>query len=266
MENGSTGQVTKSAAEVYDQLMVPALFGEWASRVADAARLATGQHVLDVACGTGVLTREVKTRIGASGKAVGLDCNEGMLTVARDKDGGIEWQHGRAEQLPFEDDAFDAVVSQFGLMFFDDRAAGLREMWRVLRSGGHLAVAVWDRVENSPGYSAMLDLHRRLLGDDAAAGLSAPYCLGAVDLLAANFADAGIPDIAINTRDGLARYPSIETWVHTDIKGWTIADRVSDAEYENMLDTAERELKVFTDDNGKVRFGHGAHIVTAQKP
>src|SRR5690606_14251013 len=104
----------------------------------------------------------------------GLDRNEGMLAVARREAPGIEWRAGRAEALPFLDGAFDAVVSQFGLMFFEDRVAALREIWRVLRPGGRMALAVWDALDNIPGYAAMVVLRRRLFGDRIANELRAP--------------------------------------------------------------------------------------------
>jgi ubiquinone/menaquinone biosynthesis C-methylase UbiE len=132
------GQVNASAAEIYEDFFIPALFEEWAPRVADAARIQRGQRVIDVGCGTGVLARLAARRVGRSGSVVGLDVNEGILAVARRKAAAIEWHHGPAEALPFDDGVESAVVSQFGLMFFQDRRAALQEMARVLRPGGHL--------------------------------------------------------------------------------------------------------------------------------
>lgn len=105
MSEDLAGQVTSSAAEVYEEFFVPALFDQWAGRVADAARLGPGDRVLDVACGTGVLAREALGRVQPGGSVVGLDPNEGMLTVARRKEPRIEWRRGRAEDLPFGDAA-----------------------------------------------------------------------------------------------------------------------------------------------------------------
>ena len=177
------GQVTRSAAEVYEEFFVPALFREWAPRVAAAAAIRPGQKVLDVACGTGVLAREAASRVAPGGEVCGLDRNEGMLAVARREAPGIAWRQGLAEALPYDARRFDAVISQFGLMFFDDRRRALQEMLRVLRPGGRLAVAVWDRLETSPGYAAMTALLQRLFGERVAAGLRAPFVLGDPDEL-----------------------------------------------------------------------------------
>ena len=89
--------------------------------------------MLDVACGTGVLARAVADRVGAKGSVVGLDVNPGMLAVAERLAPSITWRQGRAESLPFEKEDFDAVLSQFALMFFEDQVAALEEMKRVLR-------------------------------------------------------------------------------------------------------------------------------------
>jgi ubiquinone/menaquinone biosynthesis C-methylase UbiE len=152
MSENETAQVTHSATEVYEEFFLPALIQQWASRVTDAAGIQSGERVLDVACGTGVLARSVAERVGSNGAVLGIDKNEGMLAVARRRAPAIEWKQGRAEALPLNSESFDAVVSQFGLMFFDDRRTALREMIRVLRPGGRMAVAVWGS----------LDLYQRL--------------------------------------------------------------------------------------------------------
>jgi SAM-dependent methyltransferase len=257
--------VIRSAAEVYEEFFIPALFQEWPPRVAAAAQIGPGQRVLDVACGTGILARHVAPLVGPSGSVVGLDINEGMLDVARRKAPEIEWKQGRAEELPFAEGSFDAVVSQFALMFFEDRQGAIREMLRVLKPGGRLAVAVWDSAENSPGYAALMDLLQRLFGEQAADALRAPFVLGDTQTLRALFASAGLPDAQVTTQEGTARFPSIESWVYMEIKGWTLAEMIDDAQYAQLLAEAKRVLKPLADGQGKVSFSAPAHIVTATK-
>ncbi len=264
--DAETGQVIASAAQVYEQFFVPALFGQWTGPVLDAAAVAPGQRVLDVACGTGVLARDAVARVGDAGAVVGLDRNQGMLDVAQGLSDQVDWRLGQAEAMPFADAAFDAVVSQFGLMFFEDRAAALREMVRVLRPGGTLAVAVWASLDVTPGYAEMVNILQRLFGDTAADALRAPYVLGDPAALQSLFADAGIADARVATHDGVATFPSIASWVHTDVKGWTLADMIDDAQYAELKAAAATDLKPFVQPDGSVRFAHPALIVTATKP
>lgn len=258
-------QLNTEIAEVYDEFFVPALFAEWPTRVLVAAAVETGQNILDVACGTGVLARAAAERVGVYGSVVGLDLNAGMLAVAKRKVPSIDWRQGRAEALPFDDGSFDAVVSQFGLMFFQDRPTALREMLRVLSSGGHLAIAVWDTLAATPGYAAIVDLLQRLFGDQAADGLRAPFNLGDTQVLKSVLGAAGLTDARIATHTGTARFPSIRSWLYTDIKGWVLADMLDDQQFEQLVAAAQQELQQFVIPDGSVAFPAPAHIITAIK-
>lgn len=265
MNDDLKGQVSRSAAEIYDELFLPALFAQWAPRIAEAAAISPGQRVLDVACGTGVLAREAQRRITPGGSVVGLDINAGMLAVARRKEPAVDWREGRAESLPFEDGAFDAVVSQFGLMFFEDKPGALREMTRVVKPGGRLAVAVWDALERSEGYAAMAELVEKLFGARMARELRAPFDLGDGDALRALFHKAGVEGAEIASVDGSARYPSLEVWLHVDVKGWTLADLIDDDQFEKLRTSAEEELARFVQPDGSVAFRSPARVATLTK-
>lgn len=260
------GQVKRTAADIYEEFFVPALFQEWTDRVADAAQVQAGDHALDVACGTGVLARTVAEHVGSAGSVIGLDINEGMLAVAAQKAPYIDWRHGQAEALPFDAASFDVVVCQFGLMFFDDPIAAIREMYRVLRPDGHLAVAVWDTLDNTPGYAAMVQLLHDLFGEQAAYGLRVPYNMGDTSALRTLFARAGVSQANVMTYRGTARYPSIRSWVHTDVYGWTLADVLNNMQVEKLVNEAEQALGHFVNGDGSVAFDAPAHIVSVVKP
>ena len=155
-------QTRIATAEAYEEFFIPALIREWASRVIDAARIQPGDKVLDVACGTGIVARTAAQRVGSGGTVAGLDRNPSMLEVARRMATGIEWRQGEAESLPYSDETFDAVVCQFGLMFFTDRPLALREMMRVLVNHGRLALTVWDRLESMPAFAAEIEVVERI--------------------------------------------------------------------------------------------------------
>lgn len=261
-----SGQITSSAAAIYDEFFLPALFSAWAPRVVAAARLQPGMRVVDVACGTGVLTIEAARAVSPGGMAIGVDLNPAMLAIARQKKSEVEWREASAEALPLDSDDFDAVVSQFGLMFFRDPTAAIREMWRVLRPGGRLVVALWDSLENTPGYAGVTSLLARLFGDAVADLLRSPYALGDPRAVHALLADAGVGGAEVEHVSGQARFPSIRSWMQTDVRGWTLADELDDDQYERLVTEAEKELRGFVMPDGSVRFEHPALIAAARKP
>src|SRR5262249_475385 len=116
--------------------MVPSLFAPCARILIEAANPNPGERVLDVGCGTGIVAREVASRLGTTAPITAVDLSADMLAVARaaaDRQGlTINWQEGNAEQLSFADDAFDLVLCQFALMFVADKTAALSEMRRVI--------------------------------------------------------------------------------------------------------------------------------------
>ncbi len=253
-------------AKIYDEKFVPALFGQWGPIVSEAAGLAAGQRVLDVACGTGALTLAAAAIVGPEGRVAGLDANPEMLAVAREKSQTIDWRKGRAENLPFEDASFDAAVSQFGLMFFDDRPRALSEMMRVLKPGGRLAVAVCGAVERSPGYAAFAKLLDRLFGEEVGNAFRAPFVLGDADDLLRIAATAGIDGIAVQERNGIVRFQSIAELVATERACvWTLGGILDQEQFDLLLRESEQVLQPFADGNGLVTFDMPALILTARK-
>ena len=257
-----------AGARAYEGLHVPALFKQWCPRVLDAAGVEPGHRVLDVACGTGVLAREAAIRLGSAGRVVGVDPGRGMLAVASELAPNVEWQEAMAESLPYPDRSFDAVVSQFGLMFFSDRSLALREMIRVLKPGGRLAVAVWDTLENSAAYPIEVEVLERLAGDAAANALRAPFVLGDKDALIALFEDSGVESVGIETVNGTARFPSIKVMVEADLRGWlpVMGVFLNEDQIQEILEEAETALAEYVTAEGDVVFNSPAHIVTGSKP
>jgi len=191
-----------------------------------------------------------------------------MLAVASELAPNVEWQEAMAESLPYPDRSFDAVVSQFGLMFFSDRSLALREMIRVLKPGGRLAVAVWDTLENSAAYPIEVEVLERLAGDAAANALRAPFVLGDKDALIALFEDSGVESVGIETVNGTARFPSIKVMVEADLRGWlpVMGVFLNEDQIQEILEEAETALAEYVTAEGDVVFNSPAHIVTGSKP
>jgi SAM-dependent methyltransferase len=176
----------------------------------------------------------------------------------------VEWRSGRAESLPFPDATFDRVASQFGMMFFEDQPAALREMIRVLRPGGRLAVAVCDALDHSPGYAVLAELLHRLFGHQVADAFRAPFALGDPRQLLALCAAAGIHDAQVARADGTVRFRSIESLVSTERACvWTLGGLLDDAQFDRLLEAGEESLRPFAGADGAVAFVMPALIVTA---
>ncbi|NNF27155.1 MAG: methyltransferase domain-containing protein [Gemmatimonadetes bacterium] len=252
-----------AGARAYEALHVPALFQEWTDRVLDAADVAEGHRVLDLACGTGILARDALKRVTPSGRVVGVDPNPGMLAVARELADGIQWREGFAEDLPAEEASFDRVVSQFGMMFFRDRSRALREVLRVLAPGGRFAIAVWDELEQSPAYVTEVQLLQEMAGPAAADALRAPFILGEVNGLRAIFADVGLR-VDVATVVGRARFPSIRAMVEADLRGWlpVMGVELEEEKIAAILSAAEDRLSPFVAPDGGMEFDSPAHIVS----
>jgi ubiquinone/menaquinone biosynthesis C-methylase UbiE len=258
-------QVTDDAAVLYEQSFVPAIFAQSAVTLADAAAIGRGDRVLDVGCGTGVVAREAVRRIGAEGRVTGLDLNPRMLEVARRVAPEIEWRQGDAADLPFEDGAFDVVISQFALMFFPDAVSALREMSRVLAARGRLAVAVCGPLAATPGYAALGEVAKRVCSPEVVDLLRSPFALGDKERLAGLVRDAGIDGAEIETHYCTVRFPSIDALVHTEVKASPIRDVIDARSFDALLQGARENLARLCVEGEEVVFAMPAHIVTARK-
>lgn len=255
------------AARAYEALFVPSLFRQWAPQLLDEAKVATGDRVLDVACGTGVLAREALPRVQPAGQVVGLDTMAGMLEVARELAPAVVWRQGDAQHLPFDSQAFDVVVSQFGLMFFPDKPGALREMHRVLVPSGRLAVAVFDGLERNPTYAREVALLARIAGEAAAEALKAPFVLGNAEALARMTREAGMEAVEVTTLTGTADFPGIGNLLEADLRGWlpVMGVNLDEATIQDVLARARVELADVIDPRGRAVFEVSVHLVSGRR-
>jgi len=257
-------QALIDAAEGYEQLLVPALFAPWPAIVLDAANVSAGETVLDVACGTGILARAAVGRVGETGSVSGVDPGAGMLAVAERLEPSVDWRPGVAESLPFDDDTFDVVASQFGFMFFPDKAAAAAEMLRVTRPGGRIAVAVWDGLEQNPAYAAEVELLERLAGRAAADCVRAPFALGDAQRFADAFA-AAAADVSVATHTAPGRFTSVTAMLEADLRGWLpiLGIELDEPLIERILVAADAALADYVRPDGSVAFDTSAHVLCA---
>ena len=261
----AAGQLSSSAAQVYEEFFVPALFGQWVQPMLDAVNPVDGNRLLDIGTGTGVVARAALIRVGAGGCVIGVDPNEGMLAVAQRLAPGLDLRRGDAECLPVDTDEVDCVTCQFALMFFHDRARAISEIARVTRPGGRVAVATWAAVEASPGYAAMIDLLADEIGEWAAEATRAPFCIGTADQLG-DLLQTSLLNVSVERHVGQARFASLEEWMHTEIRGWTLAEHIDDEQFALLCQRATVMLGRFVGNDGAVRFPATALIATATAP
>jgi SAM-dependent methyltransferase len=228
-------EITSEQAELYEERFVPALFAHWVDAVLDAAGVRAGQDVLDVACGTGIVTRHAAERVGATGHVTGLDLNPAMLEVASRVRPDLMWHQGDVAALPFDDDSFDVVTCQSAAMFFPDLVGALREMGRVTRPGGAVAVQAFDLREEQPAYGPWIAMVTRHAGKDALRMLGTYWVLGDRDLMRNRCASAGLRVNAVHDYERPAYFPSVEAMVLTEVNATPLADRLSQSELDAII-------------------------------
>ncbi len=264
MSTTETFQLSVESAEFYEARFVPAIFAEWAPLLVDAARIRPGQAVLDVACGTGVVARAVADRLAGTGTVTGLDLNEGMLAVARRIRPDLDWRTGDVADLPFPAGTFDAVLCQMALMFFPDRPAAVREMARVTRPGGVVALVVPASLDAQPAYGPFVDLATRVAGPPAASLLGTYWECGDLDELGRLFGTAELEVVDARTYLGTARFGSPEELAVTEVEGSPLVERITEDEYRRIRDGARDVLAPFTGQDGTLDAPLRGHVVAAR--
>ena len=202
-----------SMPEFYDRILVPVMFEPFALDLVERLHEVNSGHVLEIAAGTGVVTRALAQRLPAAVAITATDLNPAMLDRAKSHAGmeRVRWQEADALALPFGDRLFDYVVCQFGVMFLPDKQSGFREALRVLRAGGRFLFSVWGDREGS-----VFDVATNVVGEalrrDPASLVSPVYNDIAVikaELSTAGFASITAEEVTKPIHSGSAREAAI---------------------------------------------------------
>lgn len=229
MSNSAHYQLSGNAAKYYDQVPARYILGPWAPRLVDAADIKPDEQVLDLACGTGVVTRAAALELGSGGSITGFDLNAGMLEVAKSYENPsacmLSWIEGSALDMDLPDKSFDVVLCQQGLQYFPDQLKALRESHRVLRSTGRAFFGVWAKA--SPYHKAVGAAVAKHIDDTVAKTYLESRDVPDADTLRALFGDADFSQVEVVHEKMDIRLPGIRTFVLAQTQGTPIADNVS---------------------------------------
>jgi ubiquinone/menaquinone biosynthesis C-methylase UbiE len=203
-------------AEMYEQYFIPAIFNPWSDVLLSYARPNHGDFVLDLACGTCIITRKIAQDVGEEGKIVACDFNPDMLDVARSIDLpeniSVEFRQENAVSLSLPDNYFDMVICQQGLQFFPDKEKAIHESQRVLKPSGRAIFAVWQSLNKHDVYKAMFEAEASFLGIDVDE-ISTPFSLGDSKMVKQLFSDAGYSNVNVIQHVKNVKFVSPEKFV-----------------------------------------------------
>jgi SAM-dependent methyltransferase len=188
----------------YDACLGPMFFEPYAEDMARRLAHLDATHVLELASGTGVVTRHLLPTLRTDAHLVATDISDAMLAVARTRvpeDQRIEWRTADASALPFDDRSFDAVVMQFAIMFVPDRPAAFREMRRVTRAGGTVLLSTWGTLSENPIGRIAHDEIASFFHIDPPPFFTIPWAMNDADQIAAMFRQAGFTDVDVDVVD-----------------------------------------------------------------
>lgn len=253
----------------YDKYMVPMIFVPYAEEVAGRLRQLQPMDVLEIAAGTGVVTRAMAAALGPDVRITATDLSQPMLDTAMARqaaDDRITWKQADGQELPFGDGQFDAVVCQFGVMFFPDKVKGYSEARRVLRPGGHYIAAVWDRIENNDFISVVNKRLGELFPDNPPRFMERlPHGYWDLDRIGTELKAAGFSSVAFDSVERVSHAAS----ALDATSGYCMGSPLG-GEIEQLAPGRLAEITREAADALEQRFGKGpiegkirAHIITA---
>jgi ubiquinone/menaquinone biosynthesis C-methylase UbiE len=258
-----------SIPENYDRYLGPVLFEHYARDLARRVPAKEGTRLLEVACGTGIVTRHLRERLPAGGRFVASDLNPPMVDFARrklDGVGGIEWHPADACVLPFPDASFDVLVCQFGLMFVPDKGAALREARRVLAPGGIFLFNVWDSLDRNDFAKMAHETIAGFFADNPPTFYQVPFSLHRTDALEEMLAVAGFADVRVEALSIRGESPSSRDLARGLVEGNPVGNAIRERGDLDVAEVVEAVARVLAREFGDrpVRIPLHAFVLTAR--
>jgi ubiquinone/menaquinone biosynthesis C-methylase UbiE len=257
-----------SFPEMYERWLVEPLFKPWAESLLDRVALTSGDRVIDIGCGTGIVARIAKQRLGEAATVVGVDVSPQMLAVSRAVAPAIDWREGSAMALPVGgSEAFDVVVCQQGLQFMTDKAAAAREMRRVIAPGGRLGVATWRPADEIPIFHDLQRVAERRFGPIA----DQRHAYGDGNALRQLFTEAGFQAVRVETESKTIVFADGTTFVRLNtmaLAGMSAgAKAMADAERAGHIEAIiqdSEEIRARYSDGARLSFEISSNVLTAR--
>ena len=258
-----------SIPENYDRYMVPLIFEAFAADLAKRAASLSPEAVLEIAAGTGVVTRALAPKLSPSATYVVTDLNQPMLDYAASRqppDSRIKWRQADAMALPFENAAFDLVCCQFGAMFFPDRLCAYREVKRVLKPGGHFLFNVWDRIEENVFADDVTNALAEIFPNDPPRFLArTPHGYHDTALIRSELEDTGFSRVVIDTKAEQSRASSPRIPAVAYCQGTVLRNEIEAREPGKLEAATDYAASAIADRHGKgeVAAKIQAHVIMA---
>jgi ubiquinone/menaquinone biosynthesis C-methylase UbiE len=259
-----------SIPAIYDRYLGPLIFEPYARDLANRLSDLHAERVLETAAGSGIVTRALLRSLPASASIVATDLNQPMLDHAAKQvsSSRVSWQKADAQALPFPDGAFDAVVCQFGVMFFPDKQKAYREARRVLKPGGHFVFNVWDSIEHNEFADLVTSAVAEMFADDPPLFLArTPHGYYDTQAVVAEVRSAGFVNVAADTLARRSVAPSCRDPAIGYCQGTPLRNEIEARDANRLVEATEAAARKIG-----ARFGNGpvdgmiqAHAITASR-
>jgi ubiquinone/menaquinone biosynthesis C-methylase UbiE len=259
-----------SIAALYDRYIGPLIFEPYAENLASRLSALNARRVLETAAGTGIVTRALVGALSPGASIVATDLNQPMLDHAAKKvsSSRVSWQKTDAQALPFADAAFDAVVCQFGVMFFPDKPKAYSEARRVLKPGGHFIFNVWDKLEHNEFADLVTAAAADMFPDDPPRFMArTPHGYHDRDAIMAELRSAGFVNVEVETLTRRSVAPSCRDPAIGFCQGTPLRSEIEARDANRLVEATEKAASKIS-----ARFGSGpvdgmiqAHVITASQ-